>query len=116
MKRLNDVFDRVADKVADQVAGALFFVFCLLLVLAWVAGLPVAGLTSQIYHLALNSPTTAITFLLVALLHNVQHRAERAVHRKLDVLMRVARKQCRSRPLCDELDDLLGTEAVPSKE
>lgn len=76
-------FNRFADWVADQVAHAWFFSFCLGLVLAWLVGLPKAGPSNQLWHLVLNSPTTAITFLLVALLHNTQHRFEIAVNKRL---------------------------------
>jgi low affinity Fe/Cu permease len=38
------------------------------------------------YQLLINTPTTIITFLLVALLQNTQRHAERAFHKKLDAL------------------------------
>lgn len=116
MKRINDAFDTFSDFVAEHVSHAWFFFLCLIGVAAWIIGLPIAGWKNDIYHLMLNSPTTAITFLLVALLHNTQHRAERALHRKLDLLMRFARDQCSDEELCKEMDDLMGTEAVASKE
>lgn len=116
MKRINDAFDTFSDYVAEHVSRAWFFLLCLIGVAAWIIGLPIAGWKNDIYHLMLNSPTTAITFLLVALLHNTGHRAERAVHRKLDVLMRAVRMTCDDDELCKEMDDLMGTEAVASKE
>lgn len=56
------------------------------LVIAWLFLGPTMGWTSSLYHLPLNSPTTAITFLLLALLHNTQHRAELAMQTKLNAL------------------------------
>lgn len=79
-------FDRFASWAASAVSKPWFFSACALLVMGWTAGLPFAGVTSQIYHLALNSPTTAVTFLLVALLHNDQRQFEAAVNKKLDAL------------------------------
>lgn len=79
-------FDKFADRVADHVAHAWFFAFCLGIVAGWVVVLPFAGYDNQLWHLALNSPTTAITFLLVALLHNTQHRFEKAVNARLECL------------------------------
>jgi hypothetical protein len=38
------------------------------------------------YQLLINTPTTIITFLLVALLQNTQERSERAVQHKLDAI------------------------------
>lgn len=76
-------FDRFADRVAEHVAKAGFFAFCLGLVAGWTIALPFMGYDNQLWHLALNSPTTAITFLLVALLHNTQHRFEQATNERL---------------------------------
>lgn len=84
---MTNPFDRFADSVAEHVAHPWFFAFCLGLVVGWIGGLPFVGPSNQLYHLVLNSPTTAITFLLVALLHNGQHRFERAVNQRLQCLI-----------------------------
>lgn len=80
-------FDKFADWVAEKVASAYFFAFCLALVTLWLIGLPIAGFSNDLYHLLLNSPTTAITFLLVAVSGNDQHRFEKAVNERLEALM-----------------------------
>lgn len=82
-----NAFDKFADKTADHVAHAWFFMFCLGLVAGWLIGLPFAGPSNQLWHLVLNSPTTAITFLLVALLHNTQHRFELATNKRLEQII-----------------------------
>jgi low affinity Fe/Cu permease len=79
-------FDRFADFIASWVARAPFFVGCLLLVVLWTAGLPIAGPKNQLYHLLLNSPTTAITFLLLALLQNTQARFEHAQNARWEAI------------------------------
>jgi low affinity Fe/Cu permease len=38
------------------------------------------------WQLLINTPTTIITFLLVALLQNTQRRGEQAIHKKLDAV------------------------------
>ena len=38
------------------------------------------------WQLLINTPTTIITFLLVALLQNTQRRGEQAIHKKLDAI------------------------------
>jgi low affinity Fe/Cu permease len=81
-------FDRFADWVADQVAHAWFFAFCAGLVVGWTVLLPYMGVRNQLWHLALNSPTTAITFLLVALLHNTAHRSEEASNERHEVMLK----------------------------
>lgn len=80
-------FDRFADRVSRLVAHAGFFGFCLGLVVSWLSVLPVVGPDNELYHLVLNSPTTAITFLLVALLHNTNSRFENATNARLHELL-----------------------------
>lgn len=79
-------FDRFAEKAEKLVAQAPFFCFCIGIVIVWLIGLPFAGFNNDIYHLALNSPTTAITFLLVALIQNAQRRFENTVNEKLNAI------------------------------
>src|SRR4051812_40427558 len=80
------VFDKFAEAVNKFVSGAWFFALGFFLVLAWLIGLPIAGPTNQLYHLVLNSPTTAITFLLVPILLNSQSRNEKAMNAKLNAI------------------------------
>lgn len=79
-------FDRFAAAASSFAARTPFFVFCALLVILWLIGLPFAGPTNDIYHLALNSPTTAITFLLVALFQNTASREAKAQQKKLNAI------------------------------
>jgi low affinity Fe/Cu permease len=87
-------FDRFAGRAADLASRAPFFAFCLLLVISWL----VQGLVSIIaqgslhafmssqYQLEINTTTTIITFLLVALLQNSQTRNDQATQHKLNAL------------------------------
>lgn len=85
-QRERTLFDNGAARVSALVARAPFFALCASIVLLWLVGLPFAGWKSDIYHLLLNSPTTALTFLLVALLQNSQARFENSVSLKLNAL------------------------------
>ncbi len=86
-------FDRFAGRASQIVSRAPFFAFCVLLVIAWliegaihmVASGPSAFLNDS-YQLQINTTTTIITFLLVALLQNSQTRSDRALHHKLNAL------------------------------
>ena len=71
--------------MADFAGHAVFFVACVLLVVLWA---PSYFLLKNLntWQLIINTITTIITFLLVALLQNTQRRGERAVHAKLDAL------------------------------
>lgn len=77
------VFDRFAGRAAQLVSRAPFFAPVLLVVI-W---LPTTVLldfnTSQ---LLINTATTIVTFLLVALLQNTQTRNEQATQRKLNAI------------------------------
>jgi low affinity Fe/Cu permease len=78
-------FDRFAERTAEYVSRAPFFAFCVLLVVAWAPSYFLVG-DFDTYQLLINTPTTIITFLLVALLQNTQRRGEQAFHKKLDAL------------------------------
>jgi low affinity Fe/Cu permease len=84
MKRKH-LFDRFAEAAARFVSHAPFFVACLLLVVIWA---PSYFLFSSVdtWQLIINTVTTIITFLLVALLQNSQRRGERAIQDKLDAM------------------------------
>lgn len=87
-------FDTFAEKAAVLASRPPFFLFCLLLILAWVilgvvkiivTGDPGYALSSN-FQLLVNSPTTIITFLLVALLQNSAARTNLAIHHKLNAI------------------------------
>jgi low affinity Fe/Cu permease len=64
------------------------FCLALLLVAVWlVAGLWI-GFTDTFYQLLINTGTTIVTFLMVFLIQNTQNRDAKAIHLKLDELLR----------------------------
>jgi low affinity Fe/Cu permease len=79
------LFDRFAGWTGEFAGHALFFSFCLLLVIVWA---PSYFLFRNLntWQLIINTVTTIVTFLLVALLQNTQRRSDQAVHHKLDAL------------------------------
>ena len=78
-------FDRFAGRCSEFVSGAPFFTFCALLVVLWAPTYFLVG-NFDTYQLIINTPTTIITFLLVALLQNTQKRTEQALQHKLDAV------------------------------
>ena len=79
-------FARLATQAAGSTtAMALAFAF----VLGWLVGgfLRADGFSSE-YQLWLNSPTTAVTFLTVFLIQRAQNADTKALHVKLDELVR----------------------------
>jgi low affinity Fe/Cu permease len=78
-------FDRFAGWSAEFVSKAPFFTFCVLLVVIWVPSYFLVG-SFNTYQLLINTPTTIITFLLVALLQNTQKRSEQSLQYKLNAI------------------------------
>jgi uncharacterized membrane protein len=78
-------FDRFAERSARVTGGAVFFTACVLLVVLWVPSYFIFR-SINTWQLVINTATTIITFLLVALLQNSQRRTEGAVNQKLDAL------------------------------
>ncbi len=93
----SSAFDRFAEAASEFASHAGFFLACVLLVLVWVPSYFVLG-NLNTWQLVINTATTIITFLLVALLQNSQRRSDEAVHQKLDAI-------------ADGLADLLGPHA-----
>ena len=78
-------FDRFSTASARFVSRASFFAACVALVVAWGPSYFLFGSLDS-WQLAVNTPTTIVTFLLVALLQNTQSRADAAVQHKLNAV------------------------------
>lgn len=79
------VFDRFASLTAQFTAKPWFFALCVLLVLLWAPSYFAVG-NIDTWQLIINTATTIVTFLLVALLQNTQTRADKAVQAKLNAI------------------------------
>jgi hypothetical protein len=79
------LFDRFAGWAAQLVGRAFFFSFCVILVVVW---LPTIFVMHDIdtWQLVINTVTTIITFLMVALLENTHTRSDRAIQHKLNAI------------------------------
>jgi low affinity Fe/Cu permease len=78
-------FDRFAGAASDFASRAWFFAFCVLLVLLWAPSYFLIR-TVDTWQLIINTLTTIVTFLMVALLQNSQTRADAAVQDKLNAV------------------------------
>jgi low affinity Fe/Cu permease len=79
------VFDRFATTASAVTSKAGFFVFCVILVLVWAPTIFVLP-SVDTWQLVINTATTIITFLLVALLQNTQSRSDAAIQQKLNAI------------------------------
>jgi low affinity Fe/Cu permease len=78
-------FDRFAGHAAHLASRAWFFAFCVVLILIWAPSITVIR-SVDTWQLIINTATTIITFLMVALLQNSQTRSDQAVQHKLNAL------------------------------
>src|SRR5215813_15452470 len=87
MPCMKSLFHSFAHRVAEAVGSAWAFFFALLVVIIWAITGPAFGY-SDTWQLVINTGTTIITFLMVFLIQHTQNRDSRAVHLKLDELIR----------------------------
>lgn len=79
------MFDRWAEKTSRVAGQAEFFAGSVALVVLWMFSYPLIN-NFDTWQIVLSAGTSAVTFLLVALLQNAQSRGERAAQAKLDAI------------------------------
>jgi len=79
------IFDRFAEHASAFISRATFFAFCALVVVIWLPSFLLIG-DVVTWQLIINTLTTIVTFLMVALLQNSQTRANEAVQDKLNAI------------------------------
>ncbi len=87
---VSDRFARLAFAASEAVGRPRAFLLALLVVLAWGASGPLFHF-SDTWQLVINTGTTVVTFLMVFLIQATQNRETRALHLKLDELIRAQR-------------------------
>jgi low affinity Fe/Cu permease len=88
---LNEWFHEFAHKTARAMGNPWAFILAMLIILGWAVTGPMFHY-SNTWQLVINTGTTIITFLAVFLIQNTQNRDARAVHLKLDELLRSGEK------------------------
>lgn len=81
------LFDRFATAASRFSSRAWFFACCVLLVVLWAPTYFLVG-TVDTWQLIINTITTIVTFLMVALLQNTETRASEATQDKLNAVSR----------------------------
>jgi low affinity Fe/Cu permease len=85
--RIRDAFGVFARKTSNILGSAWAFVCAILIIVIWAVTGPTFGY-SDTWQLIINTGTTIVTFLMVFLIQNTQNRDAKAVHLKLDELIR----------------------------
>ncbi len=84
---MNELFRKFAHTTAGVVGTPWAFLVALAVILGWAVTGPLFGF-SDTWQLVINTGTTIVTFLMVFLIQNTQNRDARAIHLKLDELLR----------------------------
>jgi len=90
LPKRNDWFDSFARKTSMFCGKPVVFLGAVLIVIVWATTGPIFGY-SDTWQLVINTGTTIVTFLMVFLIQNTQNRDAKAVHLKLDELIRAVK-------------------------
>ena len=108
----SDAFRVFARHSSIALGSAWAFAAAVLVILVWVLAGPMFHF-SDTWQLVINTGTTIVTFLMVFLIQNTQNRDAKAVHLKLDELIR-ALKDARNELV--DLEDLSDEELKKLEE
>ncbi len=92
---MNEFFRKFAAKTSGMVGSPWAFIAAALVIIIWAVTGPLFNF-SDTWQLVINTGTTIVTFLMVFLIQNTQNRDARAIHLKLDELIRSV-EQARNR-------------------
>jgi low affinity Fe/Cu permease len=84
---MNERFRKFANHTSEIVGSPWAFLVAMMLIIGWAAAGPYFR-WSDSHSLFVNTITTIITFLMVFLIQNTQNRDAKAIHLKLDELLR----------------------------
>jgi len=84
------LFRKFAHRTSEAVGSPAAFIAAVAIILLWALSGPLFHF-SDTWQLIINTGTTIITFLMVFLIQNTQNRDAKAIHLKLDELIRSAK-------------------------
>jgi low affinity Fe/Cu permease len=87
---VNEAFRRFSSKISTLAGSPWAFSLAILVILVWAVTGPIFHF-SDTWQLVINTGTTIVTFLMVFLIQNTQNRDAKAIHLKLDELIRAVK-------------------------
>ena len=84
---MNELFRKFAHTTSQIVGTSWVFILAVLIIVVWAITGPMFHY-SDTWQLVINTSTTIITFLMVFLIQNTQNRDAKAIHLKLDELIK----------------------------
>src|SRR2546430_12783521 len=85
--RVRDNFRHFARKSSEVLGSAWAFIGAIFIIVVWALTGPIFHF-SDTWQLIINTGTTIVTFLMVFIIQNTQNRDAKAMHLKLDELIR----------------------------
>ena len=101
---VSDAFRVFARRTSSVLGSAWAFAAAILIIIVWAATGPMFHF-SDTWQLIINTGTTIVTFLMVFLIQNTQNRDAKAVHLKLDEIIRALAKARNELVDLEELSD-----------
>ena len=99
---MNEIFRKFSHRTSEMVGSSWAFLLAALTVVIWLVTGPIFKF-SDTWQLVINTGTTIVTFLMVFLIQNTQNRDAKAMHLKLDELIR---SNSKARNALIDLEDL----------
>jgi low affinity Fe/Cu permease len=87
---MHELFRRIAHHTSLIVGSPWTFLTSLLIIILWAISGPFFHFTDT-WQLIINTGTTIVTFLMVFLIQNTQNRDAKAIHLKLDELIKATK-------------------------
>lgn len=87
---MGEIFHKIATRVSSIAGSPGTFIIALGIIILWALNGPVFNF-SDTWQLIINTGTTIVTFLMVFLIQNTQNRDAKAMHLKLDELLKAAK-------------------------
>ncbi len=109
---MNRIFQRASAKAAEWFGSPWAFIGAILFIIIWVFTGPLYHY-SDTWQLVANTATNIITFIMVFIIQNSQNRDTRALHLKLDELIRATEG---TRNAMVNLEDLTDEQIARLKE
>jgi len=87
---MNSFFRKFSSHISQMVGSPISFIAAFVVILLWILTGPIFKY-SNTWQLIINTATTIITFLMVFVIQNTQNRDAKAIHIKLDELVRTTK-------------------------